>query len=60
MDNTSQGIYILRLNTVSVSIYMFLFELLQKLKLEKNQNDRIFSPSSPLSASTLFPNDNQK
>lgn len=54
MDNTSQGIYTLRVNTVSVFIYMFLFELLQKLKLEKNQNDRIFSLPL-LSASTLFP-----
>ena len=59
MDNTSQGIYTLRVNTVSVFIYMFLFELLQKLKLEKNKNDRIFSLPL-LSASTLFPNDNQK
>lgn len=59
MDNTSQVIYTLRVNTVSIFMYVFLFGLLQKLKLEKNQNDRIFSLPL-LSASTLFPNDNQK
>lgn len=59
MDNTSQVIYTLRVNRVSIFMYMFLFGFLQKLKLEKNQNDRIFSLPLLL-ASTLFPNDNQK
>ena len=59
MDNTSQVIYTLRVNRVSIFMHMFLFGFLQKLKLEKNQNDRIFSLPLLL-ASTLFPNDNQK